>query len=524
MRRGSADRLQCWQFPPGIFHMIRSLLILPALLVSFAAQAFTPDVASLANVPLISVDANLVKAAVAATKSAPLQFAVGADLSADAGSGSWDEPEAGVARWRLRVQSAGASSLSLAFSALQLPKDAQLYLYTDDGADVQGPYTAASNGTFWSPLVRSATAVVEARMPSRERGDFSLTVNRAFHAYRDITSKSLPYNDNGGSPTGNGASGACEVNAVCSAGDSWRDEIRSVVLITIVVGSGEYLCSGSLVNNSAQDDRALILTANHCAITAANVNTTRVYFNVDHGACSSGSYGAIDQNIAGANLIAGTRKNTDTDYTLFELASVPPTSYNAYYAGWDSSGTTPASGVTIHHPAGDDKKISTYTSAASARNDVDFTSFSADVWSVSWAQGTTEEGSSGSALLDQNHRIVGTLSGGGGACQTDSTQNNGKPDFFARLDSAWTAASSTGTTLKAALDPANTGYSYLGGKEASGGDADGGTTAGSTTGGTTTGTATGDSDGGGGSLDGWLAPLLLIGLVRRAARRGRFAA
>lgn len=502
--------------------MCRLLFLLCVLTFPLTAQAYAPDLASLANVPLISVNVSTVKAAAAAAKNDPLQFAVGVDLSADEASGSWDEPEAGIARWRLRVQSADASSLSLAFENLQLPQDAELYVYGGDGDDVQGPYSAANNGRFWSPLVRNATAVVEARMPVGERSAFSLSVSRAFHAYRDIGGKSFPYDYNSGSPVGNGASGACESDVRCDVGDAWPNEIRAAVLITIADGRSAYLCSGALVNNTAQDDRALILTANHCGITAQNVRSTYAYFNVERAGCGLGRYGPVNQNIAGKALVAATRGTTVTDYALIELASVPPANYNVYYAGWDIGGTPPRTGATIHHPAGDDKKISTFATPASASSSLPVTGgvsdFRIDAWSVSWSQGTTEEGSSGSALLDQSHRIVGTLSGGSGGCSIDDAkQNNGKVDHFARLDRAWTAASATGTTLKAALDPRNKGYSYLNGKDAGAGPSSGG----SATGGATTGSSSSDDSGenGGGGFDLCLLPLLLAGLGRRLASR-----
>ena len=43
-----------------------------------------------------------------------------------------------------------------------------------------------------------------------------------------------------------------------------------------------------------------------------------------------------------------------------------PFSYNAYYNGWLRSGS--AVGVSIHHPSGDPKKISTYTQALQSAN------------------------------------------------------------------------------------------------------------------------------------------------------------
>ncbi|NKF21781.1 trypsin-like serine peptidase [Solimonas marina] len=482
--------------------MRRLLLLLLAL--SPSAWAYTPDVSDLGNVALVQLDAKIVKSAVAAAKSDPLQFAVGVGMNATADSGSWDEPETGTARWRLRVASSGADSMSFAIKNLQLPADAKLYLYSDGGADVQGPYTAADNGTFWTPIVRSDDAVLEARMPSGEKSDFALDVTTAYHAYRPFSSKSFS--------STNGTSGACEIDVACSAGDDWRDDIRAVVLLQIAETGGSYLCSGTLVNNAEQDDRPLILTAHHCDVTASTVTSTYAYFNVERSGCGTGSYGSVSENIRGSALVAGTSGTTVTDYTLFQLASTPPSSYNVYYAGWDASGTAPTSGVTIHHPAGDDKKISTYSTPATAQNNVDFGDFTSNTWQVYWAQGTTEEGSSGSGLLNQSHRVVGTLSGGSGACAAIGTANNGQADYYARLDAAWTAASSTGTTLQTAL-AADSGCTTVDGKDP--GSADPVDCTGSTTGGS----SSSDSGGGGGSLGLGVLPLLLIGLARRFTSR-----
>src|SRR3546814_4934383 len=120
------------------------------------------------------------------------------------------------------------------------------------------------------------------------------------------------------------------------------------------------------------------------------------------------------------------------------------------------------------HPDGDDKKISTYTQAAQKVDDVQITGdgllglgrSSVNRWGVRWASGTTEQGSSGSGLLDQNHRIIGTMSGGNGGCS--GTSNNGGTDHFARLDQARNATSMTGITMKSVLDPGNPGHSEIG--------------------------------------------------------------
>src|SRR3546814_4665756 len=85
-----------------------------------------------------------------------------------------------------------------------------------------------------SPLVRSEDAVIEARMPIEEKSQFSFTSATAFHAFRELSSKSFPNTS--------GTSGACEFDVACPVGRDYSDEIRSAVLLTIVNGLSEYLC------------------------------------------------------------------------------------------------------------------------------------------------------------------------------------------------------------------------------------------------------------------------------------------
>ena len=118
-------------------------------------------------------------------------------------------------------------------------------------------------------------------------------------------------------------------------------------------------------------------------------------------------------------------------------------------------------------------------------------------WEVHWARGTTEQGSSGAGLWNQNHRLVGVLSGGEASCT-----NTGGSDYFARLNAAYRANSASSGQLKAWLDPDNSGITSLAGLDS-----------------TETAEPVEASDGGGGgggSLDaGLLAGLAALGLLRR---------
>lgn len=461
---------------------------------SFAA----PAALSLGDVPLQLLPAGLRMDTAEVLRSAPLSFATGVPMSLSEQDGAWDEPQPGTARWRLRLGSDGALNLSARLEQLQLPAGGEIWLSSADGRDVQGPFRG--DGELLLPIVRDDEAVLEARMPAAVRDAFRLRVAEAFHGFRPLGSASLPAKGAIGDSQGN-----CHIDVACSDGNGWRDQIRSTVVYTrvnrLLVGSTLVTCSGAMVNNTAQNDRALVLTANHCGITSSTrMSDVTVYFNVQKSSCGSSADGPINQNIRGGLFLA---RDSESDFTLFELASRPPSSYGVHYSGWDARGGVAArSGVGIHHPGGDDKKISTYSSSLQSIENAQIDTFRVDGWQVRWARGVTEQGSSGSGLWNQDRRLVGTLSGGSSSCS-----NPGGSDIYARFERGWTANSASSGQLKAHLDPTGSGALTLDGKDAGGSPGAVGSTSGSGSGG---------GDGGGGAA-GW--PMLLAGLVLAALRR-----
>jgi hypothetical protein len=137
--------------------------------------------------------------------------------------------------------------------------------------------------------------------------------------------------------------------------------------------------------------------------------------------------------------------------------------YQPYFSGWNNSNTPPTSSVSIHHPAGDIKKISFDDEAATAVQAMGSTE-AASSWSVQWNRNTTTEGgSSGSPLFDQNRRIIGQLWGGGASCS-----NLNSPDYYGRLFNSWEPTGSNSTNqLKNWLDPSDSGAEFIDGYDPS---------------------------------------------------------
>lgn len=440
-------------------------LILQVSAVGLTHAAATPtglvgNASELAGLPEARLPAALVREQLSALKQEPLRFAVPATLNLDQRNGSWDTDATGKARWRLRIASDGASSLALLLTQVTLPEGATLWFYDASGNDVQGPFdrhsTALINGRLPLPLVRSSAAVLEVLTPLETKADVAFKLAEAYHGYRNL----LPNAANTPKAAIGRESDSCNINVVCPEGNNWRDEIRATVLLTI---DSQAVCSGTLVNNTRRDDRPLILTANHCDIRSSNISRVTAYFNVQSTSCGGNQNGRVDQNIVANTLLA---RDENSDFTLFSLASLPLASYNVFYAGWDArTGVAPQSGVAIHHPQGDEKKISAYSAPGEAVEDVEFRDnfnnllFSVDAWRVNWTAGTTEPASSGSALWNQNKQVVGVLSGGSASCNTPN-----EPDFFGRFERGYTANAAASGQLKAHLDPLNTGCLQLASK------------------------------------------------------------
>lgn len=431
----------------------------------------------------------------------PAIFAVTVELAVTLDAGVWDEPTPGIARWRTRVFSAEAQALLMVFNRFTVPAAAQLWIYDTAGVALQGPYTAANHtetGELWTAMVPGETAVIELQVPTEQKDQVTLSLGRLGHAFKN--ERDL------------GRSGSCNIDTACALGNGWRNEIRSVVKLQIPSGLFSVgLCTGTLVNTLAEDGTPYVLTADHCGITSRSAANVVAYWNFQNSGCGGAANAVSTQSQPGATLRADDR---GTDMTLIELNQRPQASFKVYYAGWDASGAGGNSGVGIHHPAGDAKKISEFTSALAAADvSISVGGPSIPAWRVErWSQGTTEQGSSGSGLWNQNRQIVGTLSGGSAACS--GSVNNGLADFYARLDRQWQANSARSGQLKAWLDPANTGRTQVGGRNASGGGVTPTPTPAPTA--SPSPTAPGSSDGGGGTTGGALLALLtLAGVLRR---------
>lgn len=351
--------------------------------------------------------------------------------------GQWMQRD-GKPVWRLHYVSAGALSLSARLEELQIPAGSVLRLADAQGVVWHELDDLDQRPRYQSPIVPGAQIVLEIEFVNQAAANSAnLLVSGVQHGYRPWRSGAdgIPRNK----------SGSCNIDTACPLGDAWPEAIRATARITV---NGTARCSAVLLNNTARNGTPLLLTADHCGLTPSNADNTVVYWNFETSRCGGNPDGSLRQNQSGGTLLA---RRSDPDFALLQLRQVPPASFDVFYAGWDSSGSTFNSGVSVHHPSGDEKRISSF--ARRPRKDRPLVDGEpVQSWAVNWEQGVTEPGSSGSGLFDDLGRVVGQLSGG-----TSSCDNTSGTDFYGRLDFGWTPSNEPGEQLRAWLDPIGSG-------------------------------------------------------------------
>lgn len=395
--------------------------------------------------------------------------------------GVWEQLPSGDWLWRLRLRSERSVSLSVGFTRFHLPEGAAVYLHGPGDANVRGPYTAAdaTAGQHWTPIVRGDELIFEMRVPEGQRSAVDLEIGRVVHGFRSLNPS--PNRDD------LSKSGACNLDVACEEADPWRKQVRSVGRYSFEQGGRAYVCTGALVNNTAQDNTPYFLTAEHCVSSPEVASTMVFYWNYQNPTCrtpGTPENGRVtddsqaDQTSSGAVLRAryGDTHSDGSitgkpDLSLVEVDDKIPDSYDLYFSGWSRAGTATTRSVTIHHPSGHGKRISFDEDPS------DITAYGSSEGGDThlrigdWEVGTTEGGSSGAPLYGDNQKIVGVLSGGFAGCGNDGdAEDNNEPDWYGRLAPGFENGDYQSQTLADVLDPKNTGKTTLAGRPQGGSD------------------------------------------------------
>ena len=349
----------------------------------------------------------------------PERFGVFQPLDKPLVPGSWTTMQDGSRVWRVAIDSPDALGLRLEFSALSLPAGAALYVYGEAYPDfVFGPYTAMPDGepVLWTPSCYGPRAVIECHVPAgTDLASLVLRVERVAYLYR--TPKAMAEY----------AAGLCNLDVTCYP--EWAEAAKAVAGLGIVGNTGVLFCTCTRIADlNRSTDVPYVLTANHCVQGQSGsygASSLEFYWFYQTAACNGAPplISSVPRTTGGADYLAGMggtgMDNLGNDFTLLRMRQAPPASTSQL--GWRAE--VPAQGsemVCMSHPQRDYKRIAFGTN----------TGISAYFHTMTWHGGTTEGGSSGSALvLAGTQQIVGQLWGGYASCSFPD-----QPDYFGRFD------------------------------------------------------------------------------------------
>ena len=396
-------------------------------------------------------------------KSDLFRAGIGFDVNANTtNSGRTDITPDGGKLWRNQFNSEGAYMMYLVFEDFNIPEEAELYIYSPDQDQVYGPYTnkdVQSVGRFETDNIIGDELVVEYYEPANAAFHGHFNIAAVMHIYKDFLN--LRSEEKG--PHGT-ADGNCHIDVVCPEAQPWHYPINSVVCISMTAevpgeGWGMYLCSGAMVNNVRMDKTPYVLSADHCV--AADDQTYKFYFNYQVSECG-GSTG-LSSRVANGGVIVARSNTSNTyagsDFLLLRITGNLGIAYrdSIFFAGWDCSGAY-NTGVCIHHPGGDWKKISFVNNVSAPTSGSYANRFYVVSWMTNPNKGVTEQGSSGSPLFNNSSLIIGTLTGGSSFCYSPSGT-----DIYGRVSYHWynNGNSNNARKLQPWLDPDNTGTKIL---------------------------------------------------------------
>ena len=300
----------------------------------------------------------------------------------------------------LIIKSSGASGIGAHFRDFALADGEEVYVYgAAANSVVFGPFADKGpwgSGEFWSGTVDGDTVVIEFYKRTDENGQgfkiFEISHILAELDWRLHSSEPDVLN--------------CEVDASCYGGPE-----KNAVGRILFNDNGLKLCTGTLLNNSAEDGTPYFLTANHCIDSQAVAQTVEVYWFYQATSCNSGVLRNWVHSPLGANLLATQASN---DFCLLRLLNNVPG--GVYFSGWTSVVQPLGTNVYgLHHPDGYIPPTVTSYLRRSTGNIMSTNENCLNLvngYAVRWTAGSAEPGSSGSGLWSSNGYLVGVLSCG----------------------------------------------------------------------------------------------------------------
>lgn len=363
----------------------------------------------------------------------------------------WHTLDDGARVAAVAFDAAGAQGVRLGVLVRALPDGAVLRFYGRPGTPVvaldsdalaalhalnrRGGLADDAARMVWGPDTDGAVSTLEVELPAGVAADrLQLAVPELSHLTQTVA-QALAKDE-----ADIGRAGSCNVDASCT---TYEAESRSVAKMLFTRSGSSFLCTGTLLNDAQGSGRPYFLTASHCIGDQATASTLVTYWFFRAASCGAARPDPANTRRAGGAVWRAT--DTATDTSLLELNEPPPG--GVLYAG-SYFGPSPAIGADVlglHHAGGDLLKASLgrvlgYANCPTGDGNCTLTNDPALGASLrlTWRRGTTEGGSSGSAIFAQSEGgtryVVGVLHGGNASC--DNPEGS---DFYGRFERSFAA-------------------------------------------------------------------------------------
>jgi trypsin-like peptidase len=323
--------------------------------------------------------------------------------------------------------------MRLHVTGMILPEGAALYVYNGDG-EAFGPYRDLGpnkNGDLWTNATSGSLAYLQPHVDSGvDINDIRLNVSEVGHIGPKflipfLRTPDVDYEGLSAAQTHCNYNEDCVEDAACyGTGDfpGYNDAKYGVAHILFYSAPYWYMCSGGLLNNTAQDLIPYFLTANHCISTSSEANSLETYFQYFNPFCHANCVTRGTADTIGATLL---RHGNRSDYSFMRLNQAAPA--GSIFLGWTSQKVAKTNGFGLYrisHPSGAPQGYS--------QHNVDTSKPTCGGWPRgAWIYsqditGATEGGSSGSPVCNASGQVVGQLSGACGynpSDPCDSVQN-----------------------------------------------------------------------------------------------------
>jgi hypothetical protein len=308
---------------------------------------------------------------------------------------------AGVTFWGTKVIVGDAYGIRLHLTGVAVPPGTKFWSYGTEGRPVSfGLELLGPGGDLWTPITFGETAYLDVEVPSSS-SEGRLSIPEVAEI-RPLAAPTEP---------------PCAIDAACVSAETFpaiAEARKAVALVQFMIGNVAAWCTGTLLNDTAQDGMPYLLTAHHCISDQPTASSLQAFWDYDAPTCG-GTVPALSslESSVGATLLA---TGASSDFCLMQLSSVPS---SRSFLGWDARPSPVESGTTLYrlsHPTSylgvePSPLPMEFSESVSDPSTSPCSGLGPDYVFSRLSAGFAYYGSSGSALLLKGGQVVGQLKG-----------------------------------------------------------------------------------------------------------------